>query len=69
MEITTFYEVVVKLTRDKVGFDKWKPMLNIELHVPGLVLSALHLLTGVLILILVMGTLRSEGKEVARSHS
>lgn len=64
-----FYEVVVKLTRDKVGFDKWKPMLNIGLRVPGVVLSALHLLTGVLILILVMGTLRSEDKEVAWSHS
>lgn len=67
MEITTLYEVVVKITRDKVSFDEWKPMLSRGLHVPGIVLYALRLLTDVLIL--GRGTLRSESKEVVQAHN
>lgn len=66
MEITTLYGVVVKITRDKVGFDEWKPMLSRRLHVPGVVLYTLHILTDVIIL--GRGTLRSEGEEVVQAH-
>lgn len=38
-EISSLYEVVVRFTRDKVGFDKWKPMFNIGLQVSSVVLN------------------------------